>query len=200
METVAVVCAVLAVCCWPGSTWVRSGAGERRPAAVAGDRAGAGSRRFALRRPRRRSPALRPPDVAAALDLLALVSASGGGVVEALQRVAEVSPDPVRADLSTVVAAQAWGVDSAHAWSLVPDAWAPAARSLTLAATAGVPPSGILVRAAADCRAAYAEALDTALARLGVRLVLPLGLAFLPAFVLLTVVPLVVALAGQLMG
>ena len=138
--------------------------------------------------------------MAAALDLLALVSASGRGVVEGLQRVADVSPEQVRTDLATVVAAQAWGVEPTLSWALVSEIWAPAASSLTLAATAGVPPSGILVRAAADHRAAHAEALDTALARLGVRLVLPLGLAFLPAFVLLTVVPLVVALAGQLLS
>ncbi|HEX2706134.1 MAG TPA: hypothetical protein VHM65_10275 [Candidatus Lustribacter sp.] len=41
---------------------------------------------------------------------------------------------------------------------------------------------------------------DEAAARLGVRLVLPLGLAFLPAFGLTTVVPIVVALAGQLLS
>jgi tight adherence protein B len=37
-------------------------------------------------------------------------------------------------------------------------------------------------------------------AKLSVRLVLPLGLAFLPAFVLLTVVPVVTAVATSLTG
>lgn len=149
--------------------------------------------------PGRKRSGVQAPDVATAMDLLALVTASGRGVAEAIDRVAAVSPPRVRADLATVVAAQAWGVDDRDSWSLVSHAWEPAAASLTLAATAGVAPSGMLVRAAADYRAAHAEALDLAAARLGVRLVLPLGLAFLPAFVLLAVVPLVVALAGQVL-
>ena len=143
---------------------------------------------------------VRPPDVAVAMDLLALVAASGRGVLEAMDRVAVVSPSHVHADLATVVAAQGWGVDAREAWRLVGPVWEPAATALALASTAGLAPSGILVRAAADIRFAHAEALDLAAARLGVRLVLPLGLAFLPAFVLLTVVPLVVALANQLLG
>jgi len=38
-----------------------------------------------------------------------------------------------------------------------------------------------------------------ATATLGIRIVLPLGLAFLPAFVLTTVVPVVLALANQVL-
>ena len=37
-------------------------------------------------------------------------------------------------------------------------------------------------------------------ARSGVRLVLPLGLCFLPAFVLLGLVPMLLSLAGDLLG
>jgi len=134
------------------------------------------------------------------MDLLALVTTSGRGVLEAMERVAAVTPSAVRTDLATVVAAQGWGLSPRDAWALVDPGWAPAAMALALASTAGVAPSTILVRGAADVRSAHAEALDLAAARLGVRLVLPLGLAFLPAFVLLTVVPLVVALASQLLG
>jgi hypothetical protein len=211
MEVVAaVVCAFLAICCWPGRDWQRrqwvrlartSDAPEGNGADAEGSRSPAtsGWRSTARDLPGRAASPVRPTDVATAMELLALVTASGGGVGEALDRVAAVSPERVRADLATVVAAQAWGVDIQQAWSLVPGVWKPADASLTLAATAGVPPSGILVRAAADCRAAHAQVLDLAAARLGVRLVLPLGLAFLPAFVLLTVVPLVVALAGQVL-
>jgi pilus assembly protein TadC len=39
---------------------------------------------------------------------------------------------------------------------------------------------------------------EVAAARLGVRLVVPLGLAYLPAFVLTTVVPVVLALTRSL--
>ena len=134
------------------------------------------------------------------MDLLALVAASGRGVLEAMDRVSAVSPSRVSADLASVVAAQGWGLPPPDAWALVGPVWEPAAAALALATTAGVAPSAILTRGAADIRFAHAEALDLAAARLGVRLVLPLGLAFLPAFVLLTVVPLVLALAAQLLG
>jgi pilus assembly protein TadC len=40
----------------------------------------------------------------------------------------------------------------------------------------------------------------TAAGALGVQLVLPLGLCFLPAFVLLGLVPMILSLAGNLMG
>ena len=43
-------------------------------------------------------------------------------------------------------------------------------------------------------------AIDVAAARLGVRLVVPLGVAFLPAFVLTTIVPVVLALARQVLA
>ncbi len=71
---------------------------------------------------------------------------------------------------------------------------------MALADAAGVAPSVALRRAAADVRADQVQALELAAARVGVAIVLPLGLAFLPAFVLLTVIPLVVSLAGEVWG
>jgi pilus assembly protein TadC len=68
-----------------------------------------------------------------------------------------------------------------------------------MAAAAGVPPAEVLVRAAAEVRRAEQQRLELATATLGVRIVLPLGLAFLPAFVLTTVVPIVLALANQVL-
>ena len=195
MPVVAVLAAVVAVWCWPTGRALT----ERWSSDLSGP---PGGHEAAQRRACRPGDPGRvgPPDVAVAMDLLALVAASGRGVLEAMDRVAVVSPDHVRADLATVVAAQGWGVHTRDAWQLVGPVWEPAGVALALASTAGLAPSGILVRAAADIRFAHAEALDLAAARLGIRLVLPLGLAFLPAFVLLTVVPLVVALATQLLG
>jgi pilus assembly protein TadC len=57
----------------------------------------------------------------------------------------------------------------------------------------------VVVRAAADLRAARREQAELAAARLGVRLVLPLGLAILPGFVLLAVVPIILGLATSLL-
>jgi tight adherence protein B len=59
-----------------------------------------------------------------------------------------------------------------------------------------VPPAGVLVSAAAEERRRRADRRRLAAARLGVQVLLPTGLCLLPAFVLLTVVPMVLALLG----
>ena len=83
------------------------------------------------------------------------------------------------------------------AWGAVGADWARARRAMALADAAGAAPSLALRRAAAQVRADQLQQLELAAARLGVAIVLPLGLAFLPAFVLLTVVPLVIAIAAD---
>jgi Bacterial type II secretion system protein F domain. len=62
-----------------------------------------------------------------------------------------------------------------------------------------VPPADVLARAAQEVRRAEQQRLEVATATLGIRIVLPLGLAFLPAFVLTTVVPIILALANQVL-
>jgi len=138
--------------------------------------------------------------VAAALDLLALALGSGVPLVVALDAVAARSGSQVRGHLRQVVAALRWGVDESAAWDGLPDVWAPAGRALALAGVAGVPPGALIRRAASDIRRREAARLEEAAGRLGVRIVIPLGLCFLPAFALLTVVPAVAALASSLMG
>lgn len=138
-------------------------------------------------------------EVAGVIDLLALALRGGVGLVEAMEAVATRVGGPLGLHLQTVAAAGRWGVDDATAWASIPSAWQPAARALRMAATAGVPPADVLVRAAADVRRTEQQRLELATATLGVRIVLPLGLAFLPAFVLTTVVPIVLALAQQVL-
>jgi Flp pilus assembly protein TadB len=139
-------------------------------------------------------------DVANAIELLGLALRGGTGLVEAIEAVAGQLGGPLREDLETVTAALRWGVGDRAAWSSVPSAWQPAARALRMAAEVGVAPAELLQRAAEDMREAEQQRLGIAAARLGVRVVLPLGLAFLPAFVLTTVVPVVLALAQQVLG
>ncbi|WP_226343697.1 type II secretion system F family protein [Agilicoccus flavus] len=161
-------------------------------------RVGAIAERLLPRRRRAgRVPAVR---VADAMDLLALVLRSGCGVVEALEAVGRATPDECGAHLLSVAAARRWGLDEAQAWQAVPAAWAPAAQALALAARVGAAPAELLERAADDVRRREASRLELATAALGVRVVLPLGLTFLPAFLLTTVAPIVVALTGDLLG
>lgn len=140
------------------------------------------------------------PAIADALELVALVLGVGGGLVDAVEAVARTSKGVVCEHLTIVAAAVRWGMPWSVAWGAVDDAWAPARRAMALADAAGVAPSAALRAAAADLRATQLQEMELAAARLGVAIVLPLGLAFLPAFVLLTVVPLVVALAGEVWG
>ena len=138
------------------------------------------------------------PQVTAAVELLALTLRGGVGLVDSVELVARGSPEPVRGDLTLVATAVRWGVPWSQAWLSVGPDWDIARRATMIADAAGIAPTGPLRRAAQDARGRHTRGVELAAARLGVRIVLPLGLAFLPAFVLLTVVPLVVALAGQL--
>ena len=139
-------------------------------------------------------------EVAGVIDLLALTLQGGVGLVEAMEAVATHVGGPLGLHLRTVAAAGRWGVEEAKAWASVPSAWQPAARALRMAATAGVPPADALVGAADEVRRSEQQRLEVATATLGVRIVLPLGLVFLPAFILTTVVPIVLALARQVLA
>lgn len=137
-------------------------------------------------------------EIASTLELLALSMRSGCGIVEALDTVGAELDDVAGAHLRTVAAALRWGLSEEDAWSAVPAAWEPAAQALALAAGAGVAPADLLVAAAQDIRRREDHRLETAGARLAVRVVLPLGLTFLPAFFLMAVFPFVIALSGRL--
>ena len=83
------------------------------------------------------------------------------------------------------------------AWDRPPPALVPLARAMVLAELSGAPAAAVVARAAGEARVLARERVELAAARLGVRLVLPLGLAILPGFVLLSVVPIVLGLAGS---
>ncbi len=138
--------------------------------------------------------------IASAMVLLAVALQSGCGVVEAVEEVAEVGRDAAAGELAVVAAALRWGMPDHRAWSVVDPRWSRAELSLRLAARSGVAPSSLLLEGAEDLWAARLAAVDVASARVAVRLVLPLGLAFLPAFVLTTVVPVVLALTRQVLA
>lgn len=188
---VAAVLVVLAVLVWPAP-----GGAKGFVAA-----AGAGSESLVQRIRARWSgrgseQELAVPDV---LDLLALALQAGASTVAALRTTADRLPGRTGHELRSVAAALEWGLPDEAAWSAAPSRWESAGRALRLASRAGVPPANLLRRAAGDARRERLDRVEIATARLGVRLVLPLGLAFLPGFVLTTVVPVVLALAGSLL-
>jgi pilus assembly protein TadC len=69
----------------------------------------------------------------------------------------------------------------------------------TRSAERGSALSRALEQQAVDLRAARAAAAEAAARKAGVLVVLPLGLCFLPAFLLAGVVPLVVSVLGDLL-
>lgn len=139
-------------------------------------------------------------DVTESLVLLALGYRSGLSTPDVLEAVAAHAPGAAARDLRQVAAALRWGASESEAWGSVSKAWAPAARAVALAHSAGVPPGPLLLRAADDLGLSQLERLEVEAAKVSVRLVLPLGLVLLPAFVLTTVVPIVAALARQVLS
>lgn len=153
-----------------------------------------------MRWPRRRVGEAAAPDVAGALLLLALAYRSGLPTVGVLEAVAAQSPEVAARDLRQVAAALHWGASEPEAWASVGPGWESAGRAITLAQSAGLAPGPLLLKAADDLTADRLERIEVAAAKVGVRLVAPLGLVLLPAFCLTTVVPLVVALARTLLA
>ncbi len=134
--------------------------------------------------------------VADALLLLSLALRAGLDMVTALERVALLTDGDVGRHLATVAAAHRWGCDPAECWSLVPSVWRPAGVAWQAAQRAGISPGPLLARSATVIRDRESQRVEASLARAGVLLVLPLGLAFLPGFVATTVVPVVLRLVG----
>ena len=148
--------------------------------------------------PRRSAVSLN--DIVESLVLLALAFRSGLPTCDVLEAVSARAGDAVATDLRQVAAALRWGATEDEAWAAVDARWAPAARAISLAGRAGIPPGPLLLRAADDLGNAELERLEVAAAKVTVRLVLPLGLVLLPAFVLTTVLPIVAALARQVLS
>ncbi|MFE4545301.1 type II secretion system F family protein [Arthrobacter sp. NPDC056727] len=140
-------------------------------------------------------PALR--DSAMMLELIAAMLHAGAGIGRALELVAAAaSPEHGRA-LRPVVGAMAIGADWETAWRSS-DVRSPEILALRdalgFAALTGAPSSSILYAQAARMRRERFRAAEKRAASLGVKLVVPLGLCSLPAFICLGVVPVLLAL------
>lgn len=144
-------------------------------------------------RHRRVRLATQAPDV---LDLLAACLASGASTADAVSAVADAVDDPAAGVLHQVGAQLRLGADPAGAWAgaAAEPALAPLAAAVILALDSGTALSESLPLVADDLRARRRSEVEAAARQVGVQLTAPLGLAFLPAFVLLGVVPVVASL------
>jgi len=151
-------------------------------------------------RPRGPDPAV-AEDVAVVTELLAGCLAAGLSMADALDAAA-VAGDPVtmRVCQQTATALRR-GELAAEAWqSWQHDAWlAPIGRTAQRSTQTGAAAADELQRAAARLRARQRARLQQRVHRASVWVVVPLGLCFLPAFVLVAVVPLVAGMFGSLL-
>ena len=155
-----------------------------------------------LRHRLRRPPAVDHGQVALCLDLLGGTLAAGAGSAAALEAVAFAAPEPARRAFTTAAAALARGEEPGPTWTALGDAvpaLSDAARVCARAAVSGAAVADEMHRLSAALRARTQVERRRRLQRATVWLVLPLGLCFLPAFVLVGVVPVVVAAVPNLL-
>lgn len=136
-------------------------------------------------------------DTAMMLELVAAMLDAGSGIGRSLELVAASASDRYSGALRPVVAALAIGADWETAWRSsavrLPEVLE-LRDALGFAALTGAPSSAILYAQAARLRRERFRAAEKRAASLGVKLVVPLGLCSLPAFICLGVVPVLLAL------
>jgi hypothetical protein len=140
-------------------------------------------------------------DLPLAADLLAAALRAGAPPARAAEVVGDALGGSLGSRLARVGTALRLGIRPEEAWA--PLAGIPGADRLRGAAIrsadSGAAMTGALGRVADDLRAARAAGAEAGAQRLGVLVVLPLGLCFLPAFLLTGVLPVVVAVLGDVL-
>jgi hypothetical protein len=150
--------------------------------------------------PRRAVPTVRPEEIPIVVDLLAGCLDAGAAMPDALSAAAVAAPPDLEVHCRAVAAALRCGVPAAQAWSgwLSDPGLAPVARTAVRTAHTGAAAAADLRRTATRLRTRHRCAAQERMRRASIWLVVPLGLCFLPAFVLVSVVPLVVGLLPSL--
>ncbi|MFF8788603.1 type II secretion system F family protein [Streptomyces sp. NPDC015125] len=140
--------------------------------------------------------------LAPAGDLLAACLAAGAGPRESAEAVGRSLDGPVAERLRQVAAELRLGGEPAVVWArlaALPGAEG-LARCMERAGISGVPAVESASRVAAELRAEQARAATAGARRAGVLVTLPLSACFLPAFLALGVAPVLIGLAGGLLG
>lgn len=138
-----------------------------------------------------------------ALDLLGACLAGGSTLHDAVAAVAEAMPGAVGSRLQRVHASLAVGASTAEAFAVLGTERGPAgsaARALARSAEGGAPVAVAVGRVAADARRVAASEATARARKAGVTSTAPLGACFLPAFLLIGVVPTVIGLAAPVLA
>lgn len=136
-------------------------------------------------------------DLPGACDLIGVCVAAGVPVAGALAAVGDAVPGPLGSQLRTVAALYRLGAEPRRAWADVPGELAGLGRVLVRAGESGAAVAPALQSLAAESRSAHRLESEAAVRRAGVWVLAPLGACFLPAFLCLGVVPLVLGIAGD---
>ncbi|MDR0837648.1 MAG: type II secretion system F family protein [Propionibacteriaceae bacterium] len=140
-------------------------------------------------------------DFAFVLDLLASAVEAGGTMIGAANHVATVVGGACGQVLGGVAALTNVGISPEEAWATlkVHPHWADVSKELARCAHSGTASTKVLRAAAAQERRARASSVAIKVRQVGVNSSLPLVVCYLPAFLLLGVVPIVGGLIGQYM-
>lgn len=138
-------------------------------------------------------------DLVAVVELLTVAVEAGASVPHALRTVGAVTGGGVGDALARAGSALLLGAPWPVAWAHAPSTGA-ALDGLGSSWRTGAASAPALRAASAELRRERDRAAREAAGRLAVRVVLPLGLCFLPAFVLIGLVPVLASLADALLG
>ncbi|MFF4650945.1 type II secretion system F family protein [Streptomyces sp. NPDC001380] len=136
-------------------------------------------------------------------ELLAACLGASGIPAEAAAAVSRAVGSPMRERLAAVAAGLRMGAEPSDCWGRAAadcPGLAPLGRCLSAADADGAPPVATLTRLAREQRAAAVRAAAVRTRRAGVLATAPLGVCFLPAFVLVGVVPVVAGLASAFLA
>jgi len=135
------------------------------------------------------------------VEMLAACLASGASVEASVAAASRAVPGAAGEVLATATAALRLGADPVDVWRTVGELpeLSGLARAAARSAATGAPLATLLPRVADDLRATHRSAVEARTRTAAVRLTAPLGAAFLPAFVLLGVVPVVALWVGTLL-
>ncbi|MBR8741999.1 type II secretion system F family protein [Nocardiopsis sp. MG754419] len=138
-------------------------------------------------------------DLPVLIGLIASGIRSGATPPACLVAVSDAARGPLGTELAAVAERLRLGAEPTAAWrrSALPEPLVAVGRDLARAADTGAPVADLLDRHVSDLRRSLRARATARVERLGVLVVAPLGLCFLPAFVLIGLVPMAAELLGS---
>jgi pilus assembly protein TadC len=138
----------------------------------------------------------RERELPATLDLLAVTLRAGLPIDAAIELAADACAGPLTDDLRHIAASTRLGAGAAAAWApyAADTVWGPVARAVRRSAASGSALAATFERVAQERRTARAQRAEAVAKRASVLAMAPLGLCFLPAFICIGIIPVVVGL------